>query len=80
MIELITPEKSCGQAGANDTSKHISEGFKASKGIPPLAIDNVDPRDNRHGNSLILVPSVNSANLIGRLKSIGIRSGLHGKD
>ncbi|MBT94688.1 MAG: hypothetical protein CL431_01800 [Acidimicrobiaceae bacterium] len=34
-----------------------------------------------HGNSLILVPSVKQAQLlVGRLKSIGVRSGLYGKD
>jgi len=34
-----------------------------------------------HGNSLILVPSVKQAQLlVGRLKGIGIRSGLYGKD
>ena len=72
-----------GQAGANDTSKHISEGFKAlAKEIPPLG-DRwpLIQETIRHGNSLILVPSVRQAqNLVGRLKSIGIRSGLHGKD
>ena len=38
-----------GQAGANDTSKHISEGFKAlAKEILPLGDRMaVDPRDNK---------------------------------
>mgnify|MGYP001224598949 CR=1 FL=1 len=35
----------------------------------------------KRGNSLILVPSVKQAQLlVGRLKSMGVKSGLHGKD
>ena len=71
------------QTGLSFAKANLSSGFSVT-GIEISPLGDRWPiiqETVMRGNSLILVPSVKQAQLlVGRLKSIGVKSGLHGKD
>ena len=85
MIRAILNQenKSLEQSESSVEKVNLLSGFSATgRAISPLG-DRwpIIQETVKRGNSLILVPSVKQAQLlVGRLKSIGVKSGLHGKD
>ena len=71
------------QTGLSFAKANLSSGFSVT-GIEISPLGDRWPiiqETVMRGNSLILVPSVKQAQLlVGRLKSIGVKCGLHGKD